>query len=147
MSTYRKSLQANLGKSLFRGAYRDFVRGLSLATVGLLCLQVSPVFADAYLDALNSAASGLEVDPDSSEDENNATQSGSIGQASGANMPVGLSREGFEEFLEKRFFGSFAFYEKLNKQKQDRVFNAYGGKPNIRYIREQIKRQYLRNGK
>lgn len=133
--------------SMYQKTFKKlFIRNrlaLRLSAV-LLCLVIqSPVFADAYLDALNSAADGLELDSKSAGD----TPASSDIESSPAvpeNMPKGLSKDGFEVFLQKRFFGSFAFYEKLDNDAKEKVFSAYGGKPNIDFVRDQIKRQYLR---
>ena len=99
--------------------------------------------ADAYLDALNSAAGGLEVDP-VGEKVTAASKTGDAAPSSGGEtLPAGMSKDGFERFLRKRFFGSFAFYEKLDKAGKNKVFKAYGSRPDMEYVREQIKRQYL----
>ncbi len=134
MSMYQKAC-----KKLF---IRNWLTVLLSAV--LLCLVTqSPVFADAYLDALNSAADGLELDSKSAADSSASSDTEST-QAVPDNMPKGLSQDGFEVFLQKRFFGSFAFYEKLDNDAKEKVFSAYGGKPNIDFVRDQIKRQYLR---
>ena len=132
MSMYQK-----VCKNIFNH-YRQFL----LVVVACLISQ-SPAFADAYLDALNSAADGLELDSKSTGETPASSDTESTPDTP-ENMPMGLSQDGFEVFLQKRFFGSFAFYEKLNKKSKQKVFNAYGGKPNIDFVRDQIKRQYLR---
>lgn len=135
MSTYQKACTNifNLGRQSARWS------------AVLLCLLAqSPAFADAYLDALNSAADGLELDSKTTGEVSPAPSGENSAPSLPENMPAGLSQNGFEVFLQKRFFGSFAFYEKLNKEGKQDVFNAYGGKPNIDFVRDQIKRQYLR---
>ncbi len=114
-----------------------------MIVIGML-IGLTPVVAcaDAYLDALNSAAGGLEVDP-AGEESTAAPEPGAATAENDESLPSGLSRDGFENFLKKRFFGSFAFYEKLDDAGKNRVFKAYGSRPEIDYVREQIKRQYL----
>ena len=108
----------------------------------LTVLAPQPARADAYLDALNSAASGVEVDPVGEGDTVSPNSEGAVAGVS-EDMPKGLSREGFEAYLQKSFFGSFAFYGKLNEAGKQKVFEAYGSRANIDYVRESIKRQYL----
>lgn len=110
----------------------------------MLCLaiQVLPASADAYLDALNDAADDIELDPNSKRPQQQSTNSAARVSVDGA-MPAGMSQSDFETFLQRRFLGSYAFYQKLNSGAKTRVFEAYKGRAEIDYVRDQIKRQYL----
>ena len=99
------------------------------------------VSADAYLDAIQEAADGVNLDP-ATETESAAGHSGSAGVAA-KGMPAGMAEKDFASFLQQKYLGSFAFYKKLSSSKKDRVFKAYADQPDIDFIRDQIKRQYL----
>ncbi len=59
-------------------------------------------------------------------------------------MPTEMSREDFENYLQRRYFGSYAFYRKLTSGKRERVYRAYRKNPNIELVREKIKQIYLK---
>ncbi len=116
---------------------------LILGLAGAMALAFPAAHADAYLDALNSAASDVEVDPAGEGDAATSDTASATVTMPGEDMPKGLSREGFEAYLQKSFFGSYAFYQKLDEAGKRSVFEAYGNRANINYVRENIKRQYL----
>ncbi len=104
--------------------------------------------ADAYLDALKEEANAVQVDPLTREPvagqaPSPAGAAPTADATEGKGMPAGLTQAEFEDFLQKKYFGSFSFYRKLPRQKKDAVFQAYSQRPDIRFIREQIKQTYL----
>lgn len=133
-----------------------------VAAAALLCAAVSSAVppeasADAYLDALNDAASGVEVDAateitiDSDKEvlketeRQAASSSASTTPAAvkvAGNMPAGLDLAGLESFLKQSYIGSYAFFKRLADEQKQAVFSAYQSRPDIDYLRAQIKEQY-----
>ena len=105
--------------------------------------------ADAYLDALREAADKVRVDPLSTgsaaavaPEESGPSNGRAASQAKG-NIPRGLDLAGLESLLKQGYVGSYAFFKRLSDEQKQRVFEAYEARPEITYIRDQIKRQYL----
>ena len=110
---------------------------------------VSVARADAYLDALQEAADDIEVDPLSTGGsrrpatvEPRATAPRVTPQVQG-DIPRGLDLAGLESFLKQGFVGSYAFFKRLSDEQKRKVFAAYESRPEIAYVRDQIKQQYL----
>ncbi len=105
--------------------------------------------ADAYLDALQEAAGDVRVDP-LSTGNSGKVKIGSEPAAAGqvvvtgkADIPPGLDLAGLEGFLKQGYVGSYAFFKRLSDEQKQKVFAAYQARPEIAYVREQIKQQYL----
>ncbi len=60
-----------------------------------------------------------------------------------ADIPPGLDLAGLEGFLKQGFVGSYAFFKRLSDEQKQKVFAAYQERPEMAFIREQIKQQYL----
>ncbi len=126
---------------------------LSVLVMLLLCGGVGsavPVArADAYLDALQEAADKVRVDPLSTGStatvapkEFGPSDGRAVSQVKG-NIPRGLDPAGLESLLKQGYVGSYAFFKRLSDEQKQRVFEAYEARPEITYIRDQIKQQYL----
>ena len=109
-----------------------------------LCFLFFPwcVIADSYLDLIEEAAGNIELDPG-----NKAKSLGLKKEEPSVNLtrdfPLGMLYSDFESSLRKKYIGSFAFYNKLDKSRKMKVYEAYQSKPKIEYIRELIKDYYL----
>jgi len=118
------------------------VRAISVSIT--LCFLIFPwcVIADSYLDLIEEAAGNIELDP-----ENKAKSLGLKKEEPSVNptrdFPLGMLYSDFETSLRQRYIGSFAFYNKLDKSRKMKVYEAYQSKPKIEYIRELIKDYYL----
>lgn len=110
----------------------------------LFCTLLLPLnaFADSYLEQIQEAAAEVELDPQT-KGESLSSKRVAVPANVTSDVPSGLSQTDFESFLQQRYFGSFAFYKKLNKSRKEKVYEAYGKKPQIGFIREKIKNYYL----
>ena len=105
--------------------------------------------ADAYLDALQEAADKVRVDPlstgsaDDVASEASGLSGGRVASHVKGNIPRGLDLAGLESLLKQGYVGSYAFFKRLSDEQKQKVFAAYEARPEIGYIREQIKQQYL----
>ncbi len=110
---------------------------------------VSVARADAYLDALQEAADDIRVDPMSTNGAAPVTPKkskprvGRVAPRVEGSIPRGLDLAGLESFLKQRYVGSYAFFKRLSDEQKRKVFAAYETRPEIAYIRDQIKQQYL----
>ena len=113
---------------------------------GMSCLLFSSALAeDAYMDAINAEAQGLEVDPESEREQQKADIPG--GSFSGSwtsndqgleGLKRGLDKPDFEDSLETNYYGSYIFYKNLNPSKQDQVYKAYQQGADIDGLRDLI---------
>ncbi len=106
------------------------------------------LFADAYLDALESEATGVEVDPATvgRNIEVSPLEAGQVyseGNELSADMPEGMSEAEFAMYLEENYIGSFTFFERLSDKGKEALYNEYKSQPQISSIREKIKEIYL----
>lgn len=123
---------------------------VSLLWGGAAGSSVSVAMADAYLDALQEAADGVQVDPLSTSEQQD-TGSGIeperkvtvVPAAVKGDIPSGLDLAGLADFLKQGYVGSYAFFKRLSDEQKQKVFAAYLARPEIAYIRSQIKQQYL----
>jgi len=114
----------------------------------LICyvLPLTLFASDPYTDALNAEANNITVDPDSKGKDNsnvrgNAPSPGGWSnktQSIGEGLPPELSKEEFEGALRGNFYGSYAFYLRLDEQKQEEVYRFYQNNPSIGPVRERI---------
>jgi len=110
---------------------------------------VSVARADAYLDALQEAADDVRVDPLSTNGaapvapEKSKAQAARVAPRVEGDIPRGLDLAGLESFLKQGYVGSYAFFKRLSDEQKRKVFAAYEARPEIAYIRDQIKQQYL----
>lgn len=95
----------------------------------LLCLMVSlwggPVVGEAasvdeYLREVEEDAKRIATNPVTSED-------GSITNSFGTaeRLPLGLEQEDFEKILREQFMGTYIFYQRLNAQNKQAIFEMY----------------------
>lgn len=110
---------------------------------------VSVARADAYLDALQEAADDVHVDPLSTNGaadvvpKKSEPAAGRVAPREKGDIPAGLDLAGLERFLKQGYVGSYAFFKRLSDEQKRKVFAAYETRPEIAYIRDQIKQQYL----
>jgi len=127
----------------------------SLGGVLLLSGVVSgPAFADAFLDAIKGEVDALQVDPASQKSMTGrrpATSSEALRRKISQqripavrDMPEAMTQQEFETYLRQHFLGSYAFYNRLSKRKKDRVYRNYLDRPELAYVKEQIKQAYLK---
>ena len=110
---------------------------------------MSEARADAYLDALQDAADDIHVDPASTSGASSAASVESAAsvprKSAGAEggIPRGLDLAGLASYLKQGYVGTYAFFKRLSDEQKSTVFAAYERQPQIEYIRDQIKQQYL----
>jgi hypothetical protein len=119
-----------------------------LLVAGLTSFVFSVAFAeDAYMDAINAEAEGLEVDPESEQGSQKTNVPGASltggwdreGQSlSDEGLVRGLDQADFEDALEEGFYGSYIFYKNLNKVEQNKVYKAYEQGADIDGLRDLI---------
>ncbi len=134
MQTHRLPLQLKPGQYLLAGFLIIFL------------LLPGTVLADAYLDALKAAAGDVEVDPNSSQAVTDPGSDSPATPTSGSDstaIQAGLSQDAFERYLQQNFLGSFSFYRRLDSNLKRQIFEAYQERPEIEYLRQQIKQRYL----
>ena len=110
---------------------------------------VSVALADAYLDALQEAADDIHVDPLSTSGQAGAAAATKAERELATpasikgDIPGGMDLAGLSNFLKQGYVGSYAFFKRLSPEQKQAVFDAYLARPEIAYIRSQIKQQYL----
>ncbi|MGB5279311.1 MAG: hypothetical protein WBO73_08715 [Gammaproteobacteria bacterium] len=121
---------------------------VTIVVSGLLSVLM-PVQAadDAYLKMLEGEAASVQLDhggqlkkqeklkrPDRPLFEWN----GELRQEN--TVPTGLDREQFETFLQKNYYGTYVFYNKLNTNDRDTVYYRYSkaDKPGLENIRKNV---------
>ncbi len=96
--------------------------------------------ADPFLDTIQREVHAVELD---TRNQKSITGRPAPVEPATTDMPADMTREEFEAYLQQRYFGSYAFYRKLGRQRQDQIYRAYSERPDIRFVREQIKQTYL----
>jgi hypothetical protein len=117
-----------------------------LALGGVLVCGPGAFAADPYLDALESEASGLAVDPASRPETRthrrvkapNGSNWSVEHQGLGEALPGSLTREAFEEALKRNFYGTYVFYRKLHEPNRQAVYRFYQEHPSVEEIRSTI---------
>ncbi len=109
--------------------------------------------ADPFLDAIQQEVHAVELDtrnqksitgrPVPGEAPRSAATTAAPAEPVTADMPADMTREEFDAYLRQRYFGSYAFYRKLGRRRQNQIYRAYSKRPDIRFVREQIKQIYL----
>ncbi len=109
--------------------------------------------ADPYLEALESEAAGIEVDPASRPRARGGVDSGAPSstkpdaastdwdvelQQLDAALPRGLSQEAFERALKAGSYSTFALYRKLGARDRKTVYAFYRDHPTVGEIRSEI---------
>ncbi len=113
----------------------------------LICLSISSgVYADSYLDALESAADDLAVDPattggEAAEPDEQLVED--TAPETVGDMPVGMDQAALELFLEEKYLGSYAFYKRLDVKGKSFIYKEYVNTPSIEHVRRKIKEIYL----
>ncbi len=111
-------------------------------------LTVMPAVAtdDVYLKMIESEANSVELGGSGQlrkEDNKNKSAksffSGS-GALEGEDLPKGLEQQEFESLLEENFFGTYAFFNKLNTTDKNTVYYRYSKaeKPGLENVRKNV---------
>ena len=117
------------------------------AVIGVM-LAVKPAVAadDAYLKMLEAEAATTRLDSsgqlkkqDDRKKPANKLFSGN-GGLEGEELPKGLGQQEFESLLEKNFFGTYAFFRKLNSTDKNTVYYRYSKaeKPDLENVRKNV---------
>lgn len=111
---------------------------LILALFGSLASPVRSA-EDAYLNELAAEVEKVREQAVSGLDESTASEgSPAVGARAVGGTPEGASREAFERQLERRYLGSFRFYEKLPERSRQEVFEEYRQGADMSEIRKKI---------
>lgn len=115
----------------------------SLLLVMCLVGLSGSALADSYLDALDSAADDVAVDPATTGGEALAPEEPREESDISGDMPRGMDQADLELFLEEKYLGSYAFYKRLDVKGRSYIYKEYVNKPSIDHVRKKIKEIYL----
>ncbi len=111
-------------------------------------LAVMPAVAtdDVYLKMIESEANSVELDGSGQlrKEDNKKKSAKSFFNGSGAlegeNLPKGLEQQEFESLLAENFFGTYAFFKKLNTTDKNTVYYRYSKdeKPDLENVRKNV---------
>jgi len=111
---------------------------LILALFGSLATPVRCA-EDAYLNELAAEVEKVREQAVSGLDATTASEeSPAVGARAVGGTPEGASREAFERQLERRYLGSFRFYEQLPERSRQEVFEEYRQGADMSEIRKKI---------
>lgn len=106
-----------------------------LCIAALLCSYKAIASDDEYLKMLEGEAEDVQLDKSGQLKEKEQTnESSSVitktnwkweGDLEGNTLPPGLAQDEFALLLKQNFYGTFAFYRKLNSVDQETVFYHY----------------------
>jgi hypothetical protein len=111
-------------------------------------LTAMPVQAadDAYLNMLADEAKDLQLDQ-SGQLAKKKEKKKSVkkaftwnGELQQETIPAGLAMEQFEAFLQENFYGTYAFFNKLNTTDKNTVYYRYSQaeKPDLEFVRQNV---------
>ena len=112
-------------------------------------LAVMPVRAadDAYLDMLEDEADDSRLDQSSQVTATTAEKQKPVkkafvwnGELQQDTLPAGLAMEQFEAFLQDNYYGTYAFFNKLNTTDKKTVYHRYSQaeKPDLEFVRQHV---------
>ncbi len=127
---------ANVSRLFFCGAFL----GVMLAVMPAVAVD------DPYLKMLEAEAAATELDSDGQlkKQDNRKKPATSLfsGRSTleGEDLPKGLGQQEFEALLEKNFFGTYAFFRKLNSTDKNTVYHRYSkaDKPDLENVRQNV---------
>jgi hypothetical protein len=107
---------------------------LLLITATLFALSPYPCTA-SYLADLEAEAKSTDVQGEPNNEQ--AWSHKTLGMSD--ELPKGMTQEEFEKNLQKNYYGSFIFYDKLSQWNKKQVYNTYVETNDIEQIRREIK--------
>jgi len=123
-----------------------------LVPVSMLLVMPALAADDVYLKMLDGEAASVHLDKrgqleegnkNSPDDNKNSSEHAVIewnGKIQGENLPGGLAQGEFEKFLKDNFYGTYAFFKKLNSIDKNTVYYRYSieDKPDLENVRQNV---------
>jgi len=113
-----------------------------------LMLAAMPARAadDAYMEMLEAETADLRLDQSGQlkkEEKNQGPTNKAFewnGELQGENIPKGLGKDQFEAFLQKNFYGTYMFFNKLNTTDKNTIYYRYSqaAKPDLEKVRHNV---------
>jgi len=102
---------------------------------------------DPYLNMLEDEADDLQLDQSGqltkkTEEKQNLVKKASVwsGELQQETIPPGLAMEQFEAFLQENFYGTYAFFNKLDTTDKNTVYYRYSQalEPDLEFVRQNV---------
>jgi len=119
---------------------RTFIAGLMFA------VMTARAADDAYMEMLEAETADLKLDQSGQlkEEEKNRGPTNKAfewnGELQGENIPKDLGKEQFEAFLQKNFYGTYMFFNRLNTTDKNTIYYRYSqaAKPDLENVRQNV---------
>lgn len=100
---------------------------------------------DAYLKMLENEAANVQLDHNGRLEQENKQRSVETvfewnGEIEERSLPKGLGKEEFETFLQKYYYGTYTFFNKLNSTDKETVYYRYSKAdiPGLENVRQNV---------